>query len=192
VAQTSAIAVEAADTSTVLRYQRPKGLLLNRPVNCSMDHGVGHRSSTRMMIWPSDLKAVTTIQYSGASTKKSSRASATQDPSRDTTADVRRRPEARSAETTHPTAAAIPRITPRTTAAFQKMCGDAQASRPVTAAATAHGRALRTVPGGSDDPVAPSRRSRRTRTNTSPPMIGSITRVTAAPAPNCSCRIAFE
>ena len=28
--------------------------------------------------------------------------------------------------------------------------------------------------------------------NTSPPMTGSMTSVTAAPAPYCSCRIAFE
>ncbi len=98
-----------------------------------------------MTTWPSDLKAVTAIQYSGPSTKKSSPASATPDPRPDTSDDARRPPRAWSAETTRPTAAATSRITPRTTAAFQKICGDAQASRPVTAAATTHGSALRAV-----------------------------------------------
>ena len=105
-----------------------------------------------MTTWPSDLKAVTAIQYSGPSTKTSNPASATPDPRPDTRDDARRPPRAWSAETTRPTAAAISRITPRTTAAFQKICGDAQASRPVTTAVTTHGSAFRAV-----RPTAPSR-----------------------------------
>src|SRR6185503_10717513 len=100
--------------------------------------GVGHRSWSRMTTWPSDLKAVTAIQYSGPRPKASSPASATPDPTPDTRDDARRPPRACNAETTHPTAAAISRITPRTTAAFQKIWGDAQASRPATAAAMTH------------------------------------------------------
>ena len=99
-----------------------------------------------MTTWPSDLKAVTAIQYSGPSTKKSNPASATPDPRPDTRDDARRPPRDWSVETTRPTAAATSRITPRTTAAFQKICGDAQASRPVTTAATTHGSAFRAVP----------------------------------------------
>src|SRR6188768_2184052 len=121
-----ATAVDAADTRMVLRYQRPNGWLLNRPVNCSRVQGVGHRSLVRMTTWVSDLNAVTAIQYSGPSTNASSPASANQDPTLVTRADARRPPRFSSTETTRPTATTISRISPRTTAAFQKICGDAQ------------------------------------------------------------------
>jgi hypothetical protein len=58
-----------------------------------------------------------------------------------------------------------------------------------------HGSALRTVPAWCSGRAClplPSWRNNRTSTNTSAPMIGSMTRVTAAPAPYCSCRIALE
>src|SRR6185312_1521055 len=102
-------------------------------------HGVGHRSWSRVTTWVSDLKAVTAIQYSGPSTKASSPASATPDPTPDTTDDERRPPEFCRPETTLPTPAAISRITARTTAAFQKICGDAQARSPATSTAPAQG-----------------------------------------------------
>ncbi len=135
---------------------------------------------------------MTAIQYSGPSTKASNPASATPDPSPDTHDDARRPPLACNPETTRPTAAAISRITPRITAAFQKICGDAQASRPVNTAAPTHGSAVRDGPVHRGGLFPVSARNVRTRKNTRPATIGSMTSVTAAPAPYCSWRIAFE
>ena len=68
----------------------------------------------------------------------------------------------------------------------------------MTDPATTHGSAFRAVPAHRAVPIhravrvrrgslmPASWRNNRTRTNTSPPMIGSMTSVTAAPAPYCS------
>ena len=106
-------------------------------------------------------------------------------------------PRAASVETTRPTAAASTTNTPSTRAAFHTMCGDAQTSRRTEPTTITHGSARRWPGVSRRVPRSPAlgsslRRIIRTRISTRMPMIGSITSVTAAPAPSCSCWMAFE